>query len=78
METKETKKPGMLEFISVNVDDEFRKWSFDDIEALRQQYCSEEADVPSLDDTVTEMTFCGVPMYVDSFGDIVRLFGIDK
>lgn len=68
----------MLDFTTINADGEYRKWSFDGIEALRKEYHSEEADVPCLDDPVTDMEFCGVPMYVDSFDDIVRLFGVEE
>ena len=68
----------MLDFTTLNVDGVYRSWSFEDVEELRRAYHSDEADVPMLDDPVADMEFHGIPMYVDNFGDIVRLFGIEE
>lgn len=68
----------MLDFVTINTDGVYIQWVFEGIEALRKAYHSAEADVPSLDDPVADMCFCGVSMYVDSFDDIVRIFGIEE
>lgn len=68
----------MLDFVTINVDDEYRDWHFDSIEELRDFYHADDYTGPGNDDPVTSMEFCGVPMYVNSFDDIVRLFGVEE
>lgn len=68
----------MLDFTTINVDGEYRHWSFDSIEELREEYHREDYRICCNDDPVTEMEFFGIPMYVDSFDDIVKLFGLEE
>lgn len=69
---------GTLSFVTINVDGKYRQWHFDSIEELRKEYHKEDYDLAGNDDPVTEMEFCGIPMYVNTFDDIVRLFGIEE
>lgn len=68
----------MLSFVTINVDGEYREWDFNSIEDLREEYYREDYRICSNDDPVTGMEFCGIPMYVNCFDDIVKLFGIDN
>lgn len=68
----------MLDFVTINVDGEYKEWHFDSIEELRREYYEEEYTLAGNDDPVTEMEFYGIPMYVNSFNDIIDLFGIEK
>lgn len=67
----------MLTFTTINIDEEYREWNFDSIEQLREMWYAEDYVGPGADDPVTEMEFHGVPMYVNSFDDIIELFGIE-
>lgn len=69
---------GTLSFVTINVDGKYRQWHFDSIEELRKEYHKEDYDLAGNDDPVTEMEFCGIPMYVNTFEDIVKLFGIEE
>ena len=67
----------MLTFTTINIDEEYREWTFDSIEDLRKMWWADDYVGPGADDPVTEMEFCGIPMYVNSFDDIVELFGLE-
>lgn len=68
---------GELTFTTINVDGVCREWEFD-IEDLRNEFYEEECCLPGGDDPVTSMEFHGIPMYVNTFDDIVELFGINN
>ena len=68
----------MLSFTTINVDGEYREWNFNSIEELRKEYHREDYRICGNDDAVTEMEFCGIPMYVNTFDNIVELFGIEN
>lgn len=68
----------MLEFTTINIDEEYKEWSFDSIEDLRKMWRAEDYVGPGAEDPVTDMDFCGIPMYVNKFDDIIELFGIDQ
>ena len=67
----------MLSFTTINVDGVYKEWDFDSIERLREMYYAEDYVGPGGDDPITSMEFCGIPMYVNSFDDIINLFGIE-
>lgn len=68
----------MLDFVTINVDGEYKEWHFDSIEELREKYHKEDYTLAGNDDPVTEMEYRGIPMYVNTFDDIVKLFGIEE
>ena len=68
----------MLTFTTINIDEVYKEWSFDSIEDLRKMWWTEDYPGPGADDPVVEMSFCGIPMYVNKFDDIIELFGIDN
>lgn len=68
----------MLNFVTINVDGEYKEWSFDSVEELREFYHEEDYSGPGNDDPVTEMEFFGIPMYVNCFDNIVELFGLEE
>lgn len=72
-----TPTSGELRFTTINVDGLYREWELD-IEDLRDEFYKEDCQLPGGDDPVTSMEFCGVPMYVNKFDDIIKLFGIDN
>ena len=67
----------MLRFVTINVDGEYREWEFESVEDLREEYHKEDYQLCGNDDPVTEMEVFGIPMYVNSFDDIVSLFGLE-
>lgn len=67
----------MLSFTTINVDGVYKEWDFDSIEQLREMYYAEDYIGPGGEDPITSMEFFGIPMYVNSFDDIIDLFGIE-
>jgi hypothetical protein len=68
----------MLTFVTINIDGVYKEWNFDFIEDLRKMWYAEDYVGPGADDPVVSMEFHGVPMYVNTFDDIVALFGIEE
>lgn len=45
---------------------------------MREEYYSEECNIPSLDDPIADFEINGTSMYFDTFYDVVKVFGIDN
>ena len=65
----------MLEFTTINCNDEYVKWDIS-VEELRDRYFN-GIDIPDGDDPVTEFEISGIPLYVNKFDDIVDLLGFE-
>lgn len=68
----------MLSFRTINIDGVYKEWDFNSIEDLRKMWWTEDYIGPDVDDVVLDMDFYGIPMYVNTFDDIITLFGIDN
>lgn len=73
-----------IKFKSINVDGETIAWVFANIDELDQAYWSEDADVPSNDDIISDITFNDEAIGISAllggeaiFSDLVVLLGID-
>ncbi len=67
-----------LSFKSINCDEQERIWNFERLEDLASVYYSDTADIPSNDDAITECAFRGTPMCFNTFGELIRVFSIEK
>lgn len=64
----------MLEFTTINCEDEYIKWDLS-VEELKERYFN-STDIPDGDDPVTRLKIAGIPLYVTKFDDIVELLGL--
>jgi len=76
VESGYTKTKELL-FTTINVDGKYVRWSLT-LEELRNNYLSEESDVPSNDDVVADFEINGISMYFDTFYDVVKTLGIEN
>lgn len=67
-----------LSFKSINCDKQERLWNFEHLEDLASVYYSDTLDIPNNDDAITECTFRGTPMCFNTFGELIRVFAIEK
>ena len=66
-----------LLFTTINADGKYIKWSMT-LNKLREEYYSEECNIPSLDDPIADFEINGTSMYFDTFYDVIKVFGIDN
>jgi len=73
-----------IKFKSINIDEETVDWVFSSVDELDLAYWSEDADIPSNDDTISDITFNDEPIGISAllgvdavFSDLIVLLGID-
>lgn len=66
----------VLFFFTINADGGIRPWRMT-LDDLRNEYYG-NCDLPSLDDPVESFELDGVPMYFDTFYDVIKTFGIER
>lgn len=66
-----------VKFTSINVDGNKVNWELTPKE-IHDKYFSDECDLPSLDDNITECSIEDCKIYVDTFLDIVSILGINN
>lgn len=66
----------VLSFFTINAGGGIRPWRMT-LDDLRNEYYG-NCDLPSLDDPVELFELDGIPMYFDTFYDVIKTFGIDK
>lgn len=76
VERNEVRMMERLFFITININGEFRQWHMT-LNNLREEYYG-NCDLPSLDDRVTQFEMNELPMYFNTFSDIIKTFGIDN
>lgn len=65
-----------LVFLTINVDGSLKSWRMT-LDDLKNEYYG-NCDLPSLDDPVESFEMDGIPMYFDTFYDVIKTFGIDR
>lgn len=65
-----------LVFWTINVDGNLKPWRMT-LDDLKNEYYG-NCDLPSLDDPVESFEMDGIPMYFDTFHDVIKTFGIDR
>ena len=65
-----------LVFLTINVDGSLKPWRMT-LDDLKNEYYG-NCDLPSLDDPVESFEMDGIPMYFDTFYDVIKTFGIDR
>lgn len=70
----------MLRFTVVNEDGKHIEYAYNSIEELRKEYWSDniDADIPSNDAPIVDCELKEIPLYFDTFYDIISVFGIDQ
>ena len=66
----------ILFFFTINADGNIKPWRMT-LDDLKNEYYG-NCDLPSLDDPVESFEMDGVPMYFDTFDDVIKTFGIDR
>lgn len=65
-----------LVFWTINTDGNLKPWCMT-LDDLKNEYYG-NCDLPSLDDPVESFEMDGIPMYFDTFYDVIKTFGIDR
>jgi len=66
-----------LVFTAILDDGSYCRFEFDSVERLRREWYSDDPDVPPNDAPIADCELRGVPIYVDSFIDIIELLGVE-
>ena len=67
-----------ITFIAAGPDGEENEYGFRSVNFLKEQYCSSEYDLPYTDDKISDVRLKGIPIYVTTFYDLLKLVGIIK
>ena len=67
----------MIDFVVLDSAGRYWPWNFENVEHLLREYNSNNYHLPDVDDAVTSFEFHGIPLYVNTFADILNLFGIE-
>lgn len=65
-----------LVFWTINTDGNLKLWRMT-LDDLKNEYYG-NCDLPSLDDPVESFEMDEIPMYFDTFYDVIKTFGIDR